>query len=553
MTWVRKASRMAARAASGCHDTDARQHVGGDHVPPPGAGEEGSHPVGGVGVAGHDDGRGEPPPCQALGVVEEDVGVAPVGAADEEDEVGCRGAQGGDVGAGHRPARDVHDLRTGGQPDAVPGLGRHLALVAHDRQAEPAPGAGAREHLVGLAVAGQGGAHGIHAVHDVGGDGRRVARGAEDVARGGVDEHGLGERRPDVDAEDERHRCQVSRSSAWRRSATRSSASSMPTERRMRSDGTSSAVPDDRRVGHQARVLDERLDPAEGLAEDPQLGLGADLRGDVLAAPDPERDHASEPLHLPGGDVVVGVVGQAGVVHGGDALVGRGGSRRPPRRCRSAAPCAPPASSGRAARATRRTDRRRRPSRSGGTQPVPRPTHRRAWWRRRPRRPHHRRRRCGHRRTWSSSGRRRRRRGRSAAAGRARRRCCRRRAAHRPRASPSRWPRCRRCRAAGSSASRARPSSSRGGSPPAPTRRRRRCRSSAPPPTAGRPGRTAGRCRRRRRTARRRGHRARAGRAGRVSSPARPLANAKPRSPPSRAAMHSSSAVRVGFAERLYS
>ena len=38
-----------------------------------------------------------------------------------------------------------------------------------------------------------------------------------------------------------------------------------------------------------------------------------------------------------------------------------------------------------------------------------------------------------------------------------------------------------------------------------------------------------------------------------VSEPARPEANAKPLAPPSRAAMHSSSAVRVGLAERLYS
>ena len=39
----------------------------------------------------------------------------------------------------------------------------------------------------------------------------------------------------------------------------------------------------------------------------------------------------------------------------------------------------------------------------------------------------------------------------------------------------------------------------------------------------------------------------------RVSSAASPLANAKPWRPPSRAAMHSSSAVRVGLAEREYS
>ena len=61
-----------------------------------------------------------------------------------------------------------------------------------------------------------------------------------------------------------------------------------------------------------------------------------------------------------------GWLGQARVVDRADAGVAERGTRRPARRCRSAAPCASRASSARAAPARRRTARRRRPSSSGG-------------------------------------------------------------------------------------------------------------------------------------------------------------------------------------------
>ncbi len=136
----------------GRDDPDAGQHVGRDDVPAPGRGQQGRDLVGRLGVAGHDDRCGQPRLGDALGVVQQHVGVAAVGAAHEEHEVGGCRPQRRDVGAGHRAARDVHDLGPGRQADPVPGLGRHLALVADDGQAQPTPGAGADEHLVRLPV-----------------------------------------------------------------------------------------------------------------------------------------------------------------------------------------------------------------------------------------------------------------------------------------------------------------------------------------------------------------------------------------------------------------
>ena len=186
------------------HDPDARQHVVCHDEPPPRRGEQRRDLVRGIRVARDDDRRRESGLGQPLRVVQQHPGVASVGAADEEDEIGGCRPQRLDVVARHRAAGDVDDLGTRGEPDPLPGLGGHLPLVPHDGQPQAAPRAGAGEHLGGLAGPRQVGTYGIHPVHDVGADGGRVAGGAEDGTRRGVDEHRLGEGRPDVDAQDAR-------------------------------------------------------------------------------------------------------------------------------------------------------------------------------------------------------------------------------------------------------------------------------------------------------------------------------------------------------------
>ena len=206
MTCARNASRIAARAASGATTpmrgstlavTTNRRPVDDSSAATPSAAS--ALPATTTGAAT----RARASRCA---VVQQHVGVASVGAPDEQHEVGAVPSQRGEVAAVHRAARDVDDLRPGRQPDPVTGLGRDLALVADDGQAQASARAGAHEHPVGLAVARERGAHGIHTVHDVGRDRRRGARGAQHVTGAGVDEHALGERRADVDAEDRGHR-----------------------------------------------------------------------------------------------------------------------------------------------------------------------------------------------------------------------------------------------------------------------------------------------------------------------------------------------------------
>ena len=120
----------------------------------------------------------------------------------------------------------------------------------------------------------------------------------------------------------------------------RSSTSSMPDRQPDQVGGHLELGARDRGVRHAGRVLDEGLDAAERLAERPDLGLAADLDRDVLAGLDLERDHPAEPLHLALGDLVAGVAlaGPGSAPHSRPG--GSGGTRRPARRCRCAAPCA---------------------------------------------------------------------------------------------------------------------------------------------------------------------------------------------------------------------
>ena len=72
----------------------------------------------------------------------------------------------------------------------------------------------------------------------------------------------------------------------------------MPTDSRTRSLGHLERRAGDAGVRHPARVLDQRLDAAERLAEREHLDQLAHLERGLLAAAQPERHHAAEAAHL---------------------------------------------------------------------------------------------------------------------------------------------------------------------------------------------------------------------------------------------------------------
>ena len=100
-------------------------------------------------------------------------------------------------------------------------------------------------------------------------------------------------------------------SSAWRRSATRSSTVSMPTDSRTSAGRPRTASRPPTRASSR-RVLDQRLDRAERLREREQPVRATTSSARVLATRGVERDHAAEVAHLPRRDVVAGMVGQPG-------------------------------------------------------------------------------------------------------------------------------------------------------------------------------------------------------------------------------------------------
>ena len=170
----------------------------------------------------------------------------------------------------------------------------------------------------------------------------------------------------------------------------------MPTLRRIRSPGTSSAVPaTDAWVIRPGCSIRHSTPPSDSPRVNTSA-LAADVDGVLLAAGDPERHDAAEPLHLPGRDVVAGVVGQARVVDVGDGLV-TGQELDDPLGV-VAVPVHPHAEGLEAAQHQPRVERARprRPWRSGGRRPARRAPGRAPRRRRR-------RRRSARRRTWSSS------------------------------------------------------------------------------------------------------------------------------------------------------
>src|SRR6266508_6376761 len=98
---------------------------------------------------------------------------------------------------------------------------------------------------------------------------------------------------------------------------------------RLDPDGEADQVPRRRRwtrlrggVGHPRRMLDQALDSAQALGEDPDVRAPDDLNR-LLLRLDEERDHAAEVAHLAGGDVVARVIRQSRVERTLDGRVTR--------------------------------------------------------------------------------------------------------------------------------------------------------------------------------------------------------------------------------------
>ena len=236
--------------------------------------------------------------------------------------------------------------------------------------------------------------------------------------------------------------------SAASRSASRSSADSIPTERRTRfpggANGASAVEACVIRAGCSIRLSTPPSDSASW-----KMRRARDEGDRFRLRLHQEGDHAAEVAHLPARDVVAGMVRQAGVEDALDAGMSVEELGDPP--CVLAVLAHPhrerldPAQD----EPRSRTGPVPRRATSAGRRGAPRA-------RRRSSRRSRRSRRCGRRGTWSSSARPRRRRGRAAAAGTALRTCCRRPGARRRRAPPLRPCGCRRCSASGSTASRPR-------------------------------------------------------------------------------------------------
>ena len=170
-----------------------------------GAGQFGRYLIGHVGIAGHHDGHRNASVGEPSCVVLQYFCVAAICPADEQDEVGACLAEFPHAFAGQRAGRHVDDPATRRQRHSVSGLRSDLTFITHDRDAQPAAGGGAHERLGDVSVGGELTAYRIDSVHDVGHDRGRVRCGAHHRAGPDVDEDRLGEGRPDVDAQDERH------------------------------------------------------------------------------------------------------------------------------------------------------------------------------------------------------------------------------------------------------------------------------------------------------------------------------------------------------------
>jgi hypothetical protein len=185
----------------GSQHSDAGHDVGreDDRV----VGEE----LGDLGLGVHvarDHDRTGPDRGEGTGAGEDRPGVAAVGPAGQQHDVGLAGRDAGEVvPAARREHRD--HLPAAGQGHPASGLGGHQLLVAHHGDPQSATRARARQRrgirrpwiLLEQPLQAR-----VVPVEDVGVDRRAVLRGGHDATLGKVDQRRLGERRAEVDADD---------------------------------------------------------------------------------------------------------------------------------------------------------------------------------------------------------------------------------------------------------------------------------------------------------------------------------------------------------------
>ena len=202
ITWERNSSRIAVRAPSGAR-TPIRGTMLASHDERVG-GEDPGDLVARLDHAG-DHHRAGPARGERAGARQDRLRVAAVGATGQEDDVGLAVSDAAQVvlpaGGEHG-----HHLAAAGEGHPAPRLGGDQLLVADHGDPQAAAraraGQGRRVHCACI-LPGQRGQARVVPVEDVGVDRRAVLGGRDDPAVGQVDERGLGERRAEVDADDQ--------------------------------------------------------------------------------------------------------------------------------------------------------------------------------------------------------------------------------------------------------------------------------------------------------------------------------------------------------------
>ena len=173
-------------------------HVFGDRDRFAGGLQQTRRLVGRFAVAGDDDRAGDGGGGQLFGVFQDYVGIAAVGAAGQQDDIGGQGLDLGDIALGQAMGKGPRQLGPGAQGGLLGGFGGQFLDQADGDHAEPPGGAGAGEPVLevrqradpAFQVAERLG----QSAGDVGRHRRRTLPGADDFAFFQIDGAEFGER-----------------------------------------------------------------------------------------------------------------------------------------------------------------------------------------------------------------------------------------------------------------------------------------------------------------------------------------------------------------------